>query len=96
MTQAAWRTYALLACFARRDFLRFALFLWMIPRAAALSNAEAACFITSGFAAGAAAFLKMVFNLVLTSRFRLRRFSDARVHFRADLILGNNISLQIV
>lgn len=51
-TQAAFT-----ARFASRDFLRFALFLWMMPRAAALSNAAVAARRLSGVAPLWVAFL---------------------------------------
>ena len=72
---------------ASRDFLRFALFLWMMPRAAALSWADAAA-VTFSLVGASTAFLYEDFSDVLTPRLRLRRFSDARAHFLAELMLG--------
>ena len=64
-----------LIALARRDFLRAALFGWMIPFVAALSNwlstAAAVCASPEVLA-----FLKTVFRRVLTSRLRNSRFSD--------------------
>lgn len=52
------RTQAVFAArLASRDFLRFALFLWMMPRTAALSNADTAARFTSAGALCSVAFL---------------------------------------
>src|SRR5579872_1066294 len=84
------------AFFAIRDFCRAALFLWMMPRAAALSSADAAANALVEVESWAEAFLTSVFNLDLTARFRMRLFSDARVHFMAALILGTNRSSRLI
>src|SRR5690348_10761181 len=91
---AATRTGYALAAFARfasRDFFLFALFLWMMPRAAALSSAAEAALRSAAPAFCADAFFASVFNLLVTERLRLRRFSDARVHLMAALIFGTKI-----
>ena len=90
MRSAQRRTYffaAAAARFASRDFLRLALFLWMMPRAAALSCADADAF-TLCAVGESVAFLYRDLRDVFTLRLRLRRFSDARAHFFADGILG--------
>jgi hypothetical protein len=74
--------------FAMRDFCRAALFLWMMPRAAALSSADDAVNTEASSAFSVPAFLTSVFNLVFADRLRLRRFSEARVHLIAALMLG--------
>jgi len=79
--------------FAMRDFCRAALFLWMMPRTAALSSAEDAVLTVSTSAVSAPAFLTKVFNFVFADKLRLRRFSEARVHLIAALILGTKCSL---
>src|SRR5476651_1107835 len=79
--------------FAMRDFCRAALFLWMMPRAAALSSADEAVFTVWTSAVSAPAFLTRVFNFVFADKLRLRRFSEARVHLIAALILGTKCSL---
>jgi hypothetical protein len=78
---------------AMRDFCRAALFLWMMPRAAALSSADDAVFTVAVSASSAPAFLTSVFNFDFAERLRLRRFSEARVHLIAALILGTKYSL---
>lgn len=65
-----------------------------MPRAAALSNAEITSVMLSAAAPSADAFLNSVFSLVLTAALRLRRFSEARVHFIAALIFGTGFGLR--
>lgn len=79
-----------------RDFCRAALFLWMMPRAAALSSADEAAKAEVAVESCADAFLTRVFNFDLTARLRIRRFSDARVHLMAALILGTNRSSSLI
>ena len=81
------------ARFASRDFLRLALFLWMMPRAAALSCADAAA-LTSASLGEAAAFRYKLLSAVFTAALRVRRFSDARDHFFAESILGKRPPLK--
>ena len=91
MPAAATRTnyaFAVFARFAIRDFLRFALFLWIIPRAAALSKADDAALWSETEAPSAVAFLARVLSLLVIDKLRFRRFSEARVHLMAALILG--------
>src|SRR5580700_10651281 len=86
--RARRQAFAVFARFAMRDFLRLALFLWMMPRTAALSSADEAALTSAAVAPCAVAFFASVFSLLVISRLRFRRFSDARVHLIAALMLG--------
>jgi hypothetical protein len=61
--------------FVKRDFLRAALFGWMIPFEAALSNALSTVAVVSALAAPTA-FLKRVFRRLFASWLRMVRVSD--------------------
>src|SRR5471030_1752297 len=65
----------------------------MMPLRAALSNCDStADTVSSPFVA----FLKSVLRRVFTSRFRLVRFSDWRVHLMAALMFGKVGSVEMV
>ena len=86
--ECAERYFAAAAArFARRDFLRFALFLWMMPRAAALSCAESLALTKPRFGSAAALRYELL-RAAFTAALRARRFADARAHFLAEWILG--------
>src|SRR5579872_2617190 len=76
--------------FAKRDFLRAALFGWMMPFCAALSNCASTDLLTSASCAETA-FLYTVFKRVLTSRLRWVRLPVCRTHLTAALMLGTNL-----
>jgi hypothetical protein len=59
-----------------------------MPRAAALSYAEAAARALWSAAPAASASLNAVFSALLMLRFRWRRRWEARTHFLADLMFG--------
>ena len=90
--------WALAICFARRAFLRLAVFLCRMPLAAALSIAEVVRLYCAAALAGAVAiYVSNILMAVLTFDFtiRFRRFLASLTFTRliADLMFGNVVHL---
>ncbi len=88
---------AAFCAFARRDFIRAALFLWITPDFAALSKTEAhagvTAFTSSVFpdAMAVLAAFAAVFTRLRTARFRFAAAADLRMFFCADLIFAISV-----